>query len=142
RAPAAEGRPRSHAPGRDAAPPTATRRASAPAAHPTVSPARARMARRFYGRAQPTVAFAPRKSHSRLGGDAMKRIPAIAALVLVPGLAHADTVFLKSGGEIKGDIVERRADTVVIEVGPGRITLPMRYVARIESNTTDVGVYR
>jgi hypothetical protein len=72
----------------------------------------------------------------------MKRVTAIAVLALAPALAQADTVFLKSGGEIKGDVVERRADSVVIEVGPGRITLPMRYVARIESSTTDVGLYR
>jgi hypothetical protein len=72
----------------------------------------------------------------------MKRFAAVFLLALAPALAHADSVFLKSGGEIKGEIVERRADAVVIEVGPGRLTLPLSAIARIESNTTDIGVYR
>jgi hypothetical protein len=66
----------------------------------------------------------------------------VSLLALAPALAHADSVFLKRGGEIKGEIVERRADAVVIEVGPGRLTLPTSSIDRIESNTTDVGVYR
>ena len=71
----------------------------------------------------------------------MNRIAVISLLALSPSLAHADSVFLKDGGEIKGEVVEQRADAVVLEVGPGRITLPMRSVARVVSNTTDLGVY-
>jgi hypothetical protein len=71
----------------------------------------------------------------------MNRIAAVSLLVLAPSLAGADSVFLKSGGEIKGEVVEQRADAVVMEVGPGRVTVPMKNVARIVSSTTDLGVY-
>lgn len=72
----------------------------------------------------------------------MNRIAVISLLALSPSLVYADSVFLKSGGEIKGEVVEQRADAVVLEVGPGRITVPMRNVARIVSSTTDLGLYR
>jgi hypothetical protein len=71
----------------------------------------------------------------------MNRIAVISLLALSPSLAHADSVFLKSGGEVKGEIVEQRADAVVLEVGPGRITVPMKNVVRIVSSTTDLGLY-
>jgi hypothetical protein len=71
----------------------------------------------------------------------MNRIAAVSLLVLAPSLAGADSVFLKSGGEIKGEVIEQRADAVVMEVGPGRITVPMKNVARIVSSTTDLGAY-
>jgi hypothetical protein len=71
----------------------------------------------------------------------MNRIAVVALMALTPALAHADSVFLKGGGEIKGEIVEQTADVVVLEVGPGRITLPMRNVTRIVSSTTDLGVF-
>jgi hypothetical protein len=71
----------------------------------------------------------------------MNRIAVISLLALSPSLSHADSVFLKDGGEVKGEVVEQRADAVVLEVGPGRITLPMRSVARIVSNPTDLGLY-
>ena len=61
----------------------------------------------------------------------MKRIAAVSLLTLAPALVHADSVFLKRGGEIKGQVIERRADAVVIEVGPGRVTLPMASVDHI-----------
>src|SRR4051812_36102253 len=72
----------------------------------------------------------------------MKRIAAVSLIALTPVLAHADSVFLKRGGEIKGEIIDRRADAVVIEVGPGRVTLPMSSVDHIVSSATDVGAFR
>lgn len=66
---------------------------------------------------------------------------AVVLLALAPTLARADSVFLKGGGEIKGEVVDRRADAIVMEVGPGRITLPMSRVLRVVSSTTDLGVY-
>lgn len=74
----------------------------------------------------------------------MNRKAAVALLALLafaPARAHADSVFLKRGGEIKGEVVERRADAIVMEVGPGRLTLPMRSVLRVVSSTTDLGLY-
>jgi hypothetical protein len=71
----------------------------------------------------------------------MNRIAVISLLALSPSLVSADSVFLKGGGEIKGEVVEQRADAVVLEVGPGRLTLPMKNVTRIVSSTTDLGLY-
>jgi hypothetical protein len=71
----------------------------------------------------------------------MNRVAAVSLLVLTPALAGADSVFLKNGGELKGEVVEQRADAVVMEVGPGRVTVPMKNVARIVSSTTDLGVF-
>src|SRR5690348_16022218 len=72
----------------------------------------------------------------------MKRMAAVSVLILAPALAQADSVFLKRGGEIKGEVIERRADSVVIEVGPGRVTLPMASVDHIVSSHTDIGAFR
>lgn len=72
----------------------------------------------------------------------MNRIAVVSLLTLAPALAQADSVFLKGGGEIKGEIVEQRAGAVVVEVGPGRITVPMSTVVRIVSNESDLGRYQ
>jgi len=72
----------------------------------------------------------------------MNRFAVITLLALSPSLVGADSVFLKGGGEIKGEVVEQRADAVVMEVGPGRVTLPMKNIVRIVSNTTDLGLYQ
>ena len=54
----------------------------------------------------------------------MNRKAAVALLALSPALAHADSVFLKGGGEIKGEVVERRADAIVMEVGQPALAKP------------------
>ena len=71
----------------------------------------------------------------------MNRIAVVTLLALTPALAHADAVFLKNGGEIRGEIVEQREDSIVMEVGPGRLTVPRKNVARIVASTTDLGLY-
>jgi hypothetical protein len=136
---ARDGAPSSHPDGLEAAPPPATRRASAPAVHPAIEAARARMAG-DYGR-DDRVLISPHRSPIVPWGEAMNRIAAVSLLALTPVLAHADSVFLKNGGEIKGEIVEQREDAVVMEVGPGRLTVPRRNVARIVTSTTDLGVF-
>jgi hypothetical protein len=65
----------------------------------------------------------------------------VAMAVLAPGVS-ADEVFLVGGGRIVGDVVERRADAVVIEVGAGRVTLPASRVMRVASGTSALSVYR
>jgi hypothetical protein len=72
----------------------------------------------------------------------MNRMVAVTLLALAPALAHADSVFLKNGGEIRGEIVEQREDVIVMEVGPGRLTVPRRNVARVVSSVTDLGTYQ
>ncbi len=46
--------------------------------------------------------------------------------------AWPDEVFLRGGGRVSGVIVERTPRVVMIETGPGRVTLPMSRVERIE----------
>jgi hypothetical protein len=58
------------------------------------------------------------------------------------GRAPADEVFLVGGGRIVGDVVERNAQTIVIEVGAGRVALPASRVARVASGTSALSVYR
>jgi hypothetical protein len=52
-----------------------------------------------------------------------------AALWATP--AASDEIFLRGGGHVRGVIVERTNDTVVIETAPGRLTFPMKRVERI-----------
>lgn len=63
------------------------------------------------------------------------------ALLLLPSAAWTDAVHLKNGGVVRGVIVERTNDAVVMEVGPGRVTLPLSRIARIDDSTSAVAVY-
>jgi len=71
----------------------------------------------------------------------MKRVIAIGVFLAGPA-AWADEVFLRGGGSIHGDVVQRTAASVVMEVGPGRMTLPMSRVDRIVSATSSLSIYR
>jgi len=74
----------------------------------------------------------------------MKR--ALAVLAVVIGLAApaawADQIFLRGGGILSGEVVEQTATTVVIEVGPGRMTLPAERVLRVARSQSDLAVFR
>jgi hypothetical protein len=48
-------------------------------------------------------------------------------------VAGADEIYLVGGGKISGEIVERNAQRIVVEIGPGRVTLPMSRVTRTEA---------
>lgn len=70
----------------------------------------------------------------------MKRLlpPAAAALVLLalPSPLPADRIRLKNGGALQGRVVEESADSVTVEVGPGRrVRIPRADVDRIEAET-------
>ena len=54
-----------------------------------------------------------------------------ALLLLLPPATGADEVHLHNGGVVHGVIVERTDDAVVLEAGPGRVTLPLSRVSRI-----------
>lgn len=63
-------------------------------------------------------------------------------LGLLPGApALCDEVFLRGGGRISGQIVERTASRVAIETGPGRVTFPMSRVERIVDGRSDVAAF-
>lgn len=71
----------------------------------------------------------------------MKRVLVVGVLMAGPA-AWADEVFLRGGGSIHGEVVQRTAESVVMEVGPGRMTLPMSRVDRIVAATSDLTLYR
>jgi hypothetical protein len=67
----------------------------------------------------------------------------IACLLLaVAAAAPADEVRLKGGGRVSGVVVERTPTAVVIETGPGRVTLPMSRVERIVEGRSTLAAYR
>ena len=61
---------------------------------------------------------------------------------LVASGALADEVLLRGGGRMSGVVVERTATAVVIETGPGRVTLPISRVERIVEGRSTLVVFR
>jgi hypothetical protein len=69
--------------------------------------------------------------------------PCVFVLVCSLGAAaHADEVYLKSGGRLTGEVVSEDARLVVVEVGPGKVTIPAANVLRVESSRSALGDYR
>lgn len=62
-----------------------------------------------------------------------------AALTAAPALC--DEVILRNGGRITGVVVEQTADRVVVETGPGRVTLSMSRVERIVEGRSAIGTF-
>jgi hypothetical protein len=56
--------------------------------------------------------------------------------------AFADEVILRGGGRLSGVVVERTSDRVVLDVGPGQVTLPMSRVEKIVSGRSTLAAYR
>jgi hypothetical protein len=65
-----------------------------------------------------------------------------AALLLVPAVGRGDEVHLRSGGVVRGVVVERTKDAVVIEAGPGRVTLPLSHVVRIVDGASVLATFQ
>jgi hypothetical protein len=72
----------------------------------------------------------------------MKRTLAVLGLLAFPSLLGADEVFLRGGGVIRGEVVSEGRDSIVVEVGPGRITLPRSRVERVVLSISDLTAYR
>jgi hypothetical protein len=68
----------------------------------------------------------------------------VLTLVLTAAAAatSADEVWLKGGGRLVGDVISKSATTVVLEVGPGTVKLPLSRVDRIVSSTVALTEYR
>lgn len=66
----------------------------------------------------------------------------LVSLALFPATVGADEVFLTGGGRLAGVIVDRTPASVAIDVGPGRVTVPMSRVVRIVAGAGDLAVYR
>jgi hypothetical protein len=60
---------------------------------------------------------------------------------MLPAGASADEIYLKSGGQLSGRIVSRTATEVAVDVGAGRITVPVSSVVRIEEGRSALHEY-
>jgi len=70
------------------------------------------------------------------------RLAAAFLCLFVAGGAAADEVQLANGGRVHGVIVERTPAHVVVEVGPGRITLPADQVLGIRQGATALAEFK
>jgi len=70
----------------------------------------------------------------------VKRAVVVIALVAAPILA--DDVYLRGGGQVTGEIVDRSADSVTVDVGGGTLTVQMASVVRIEESVSPLEEYR
>lgn len=69
-----------------------------------------------------------------------RRLFVLACLLGIP--AQADEVYLKSGGRLSGEVLSEDARSVVVEMGPGKVTVPAASVLRIERSRSALGEYR
>ena len=65
-----------------------------------------------------------------------------AVLLLVPAFGGTDEVHLTTGGVVRGVIVERTDEAVVIEAGPGRVTLPLSRITRIVDGASSLATFQ
>lgn len=70
------------------------------------------------------------------------RAAIVLGLLALPVAASADEIYLRGGGRLIGVVVERRAESVVVEVGPGLVTVPASHVERIVEGTPAFVIYR
>lgn len=66
----------------------------------------------------------------------------VVGVLALPLAAGADEIYLRSGGRLSGVVVERRAEGIVVDVGPGRVTLQAQLVERIVEGTPAFEVFR
>jgi hypothetical protein len=67
---------------------------------------------------------------------------AVIGFLLVPGLAGADTVYLEGGRKLDGVVVERTDRTLVLEIGPGRVGIPLSRVVKVVPSNSPLAEYR
>lgn len=71
----------------------------------------------------------------------MRRCPVLLLLLASCSFASADQVILKGGGRVTGVVIEKTARSVVLETGPGRVSLPASQVERIETGQSALASY-
>jgi hypothetical protein len=77
-----------------------------------------------------------------VGGEmAGVRICLALLLVAASGWAWADEVHLRSGGLIRGIVVAESGEAVVVETGPGRVSIPRSHVTGIERAETALAAF-
>jgi hypothetical protein len=72
----------------------------------------------------------------------MRRVLFLGLVLCLPAGARADEVYTRSGGHLTGEIVERGPQSLVVDIGIGRIELPLSYVDRIVPGEAPITVYR
>jgi hypothetical protein len=72
----------------------------------------------------------------------MKKLIPSLVLLLVAAPLLADEIRLVGGGTIVGQIVEKTADRVVVDTGPGRVTFPTSRVASIKTGRSALFEFR
>lgn len=70
----------------------------------------------------------------------MRRLFVIIVLASAPALA--DDVYLRGGGKITGQIIDRTADSVTVDIGGGTITAKMSSVVKIDTKESPLQEYR
>jgi len=60
---------------------------------------------------------------------------------LLPMVVSADEVMLRGGGKVRGVIVESTPESIVLETGPGRVTIPRSRVASVRESASDLATY-
>ena len=70
----------------------------------------------------------------------MKRGLVVIALVSISALA--DDVYLRGGGQITGEIVERSADSLTVDIGAGSLTVKTSSIVRIEEGISPLQEYQ
>jgi hypothetical protein len=71
-----------------------------------------------------------------------RRVVLLGLALQAAGLAAADEVFIRGGGRLSGEVVERGPDSILVDIGTGQIGLPLSSVERIVPGTSPVGLYR
>lgn len=72
----------------------------------------------------------------------MRIRPLTLVSLLLPASVFGDQILLKGGARLDGVVVERRESSVVIEVAPGRITIPASRIERIIEGGSLLASYR
>jgi hypothetical protein len=67
---------------------------------------------------------------------------ALVSAGLVAATASSDEILLRSGGLVSGVIVERTREAIVVETGPGRVTLSMALVEKVVEGRSALEAYR
>jgi len=70
------------------------------------------------------------------------RRSALVVLLGLPAVLAADDVYLTNGGRLSGLVVSRGDTQLTLDVGAGRITLPLSRVARIVTASSPLATYR
>jgi hypothetical protein len=66
-----------------------------------------------------------------MGGLRRRAAIGLATFGLATATASSDEVLLRNGGRVTGVVVDRTPSAIVIETGPGRVTLSMARVAKV-----------